>query len=185
MATLLPTGVRGQHGLQSVPQCPSLYAVHKIILKPSRNPFLQYINTYRGHTDNFFFIWVPTEEKLRDFNPFINNQYEHLKFTMAHHPFKINFLDILIISINGNLNTSLVDGQKFFITSSIIPFHTLKVYMCQCVASVVQMLIFQKSKHHSKKHIFTKRIQKDAFKCFSKQTQAECQQKTNTKLERH
>ncbi|KAL7391405.1 hypothetical protein ABVT39_008901 [Epinephelus coioides] len=97
-------------GSKMSPSFASLYVglfEEDVVLNPSRNPFLQHISTYRRYIDDIFIIWTSTEDQLKDFYNLTNTQNTHLKFTMAHDPLKMNFLDILISKSSDSLSTSL------------------------------------------------------------------------------
>ena len=59
------------------------------------------------YTDDIFFIWEHSEEKLRNFIETLNEIHPTIKFTAEWSQKSINFLDVTVSLIDGQIETDL------------------------------------------------------------------------------
>lgn len=80
---------------------------HNVVLNQAVNPFFHNILFYRRFIDDILVLWKGTETQLSEFQDFLNEKNDNLKFSGVFDKEKISFLDIMI-SIDGNrLKTDL------------------------------------------------------------------------------
>ena len=79
------------------------------------------------YTDNIFFIWNESEEKLDEFLENLNNFYLNLKFTSEKSKKSVNFLDVKVSLIDQHLETGSyckpTDCHQFLDFDSVHPIH--------------------------------------------------------------
>ena len=82
------------------------------------------------HIDDIFFIWEHGEESLRDFIDQVNLFHLKIKFTAEYSKEEVNFLDLNIKLIDGELKTDLfvkpTDTHQFLDPTSSHPYHCKK-----------------------------------------------------------
>ena len=97
----------------------------KSLEKVDNKPYLWW--RYR---DDIFFIWEHGEEKLRNFLETLNEFHPTIKFTAEWSQKSINFLDVTVSLINGQIETDLfvkfTDSHQYLHSSSCHPYHCKK-----------------------------------------------------------
>ena len=82
------------------------------------------------YIDDIFFIWEHGEESLRDFIDQVNLFHPTIKFTAEYSKEEVNFLDLNIKLIDGELKTDLfvkpTDTHQFLDPTSSHPYHCKK-----------------------------------------------------------
>ena len=80
------------------------------------------------YIDDIFFIWIHSEENLRNFMAEFNLFSDDIKFTYEYNKDSISFLDLKVILSNGKLITSLyckpTDCHQYLHYGSCHPEHT-------------------------------------------------------------
>ena len=74
----------------------------KILETVDNKPYLWW-----RYTDDIFFIWEHREEKLRNFIETLNEIHPTIKFTTEWSQKSMNFLDVTVSLINGQIETDL------------------------------------------------------------------------------
>ena len=75
-----------------------------------------------------FFIWEHGEEKLRNFVEILNEIHPTIKFTTEWSQKSINFLDVTVSLIDGQIETDLTDSGLQIVTNTfILPCVTLTI----------------------------------------------------------
>ncbi|CAJ0919542.1 unnamed protein product [Ranitomeya imitator] len=70
--------------------------------------FQNHVLTWKRYIDDVFCIWRGDLDSLQDFFLFLRTAWPGLDFTMTHDPYRISFLDTVVIKdTNGNLSTDL------------------------------------------------------------------------------
>ena len=82
------------------------------------------------YIDDIFFIWEHGEEKLRNFVKTLNEIHPTIKFTAEWSQKSINFLDVTVSLIDGQIETDLyvkpTDSHQYLHSSSCHPYHCKK-----------------------------------------------------------
>ena len=77
-----------------------------------------------------FFIWEHGEEKLRNFVEILNEIHPTIKFTAEWSQKSINFLDVTVSLIDGQIETDLyvkpTDSHQYLHSSLCHPYHCKK-----------------------------------------------------------
>ena len=85
------------------------------------------------YIDNIFFIWEHGEESLKVFIEQVNMSNSRIKFTAEYSKEEVNFLDVNIKLIDGELKTDLfvkpTDTHRFWIQLLAIPTTAKKEYL--------------------------------------------------------
>ena len=91
------------------------------------------------YIDDIFFLWEHGEEKLREFREHLNEKHPTTKFTVEWSQTSINFLDITVSFIDGNVTTDLYAKPTIGINISTLlhvthitakrEFHTVKLFV--------------------------------------------------------
>ena len=84
------------------------------------------------YIDDIFFIWEHGEEKLRNFVETLNEIHPTIKFTAEWSQKSINFLDVTVSLIDGQIETDLyvklTDSHQYLHSSSCHPYHVRKTF---------------------------------------------------------
>ena len=82
------------------------------------------------YIDDIFFIWEHDEESLKVFTYQVNIFHPTVKFTAEHSKEKVNFLDLNVKLIDGELKTELfvkpTDTHQFLDLTSSLSHHSKK-----------------------------------------------------------
>ena len=82
------------------------------------------------YIDDIFFIWKHGEESLRVFIDQVNLSHPTIKFTAEYSKWEVNFLDLNIKLVDGELKTHLfvkpTDTHQFLDSTSPHPYHCKK-----------------------------------------------------------
>ena len=94
----------------------------KSLEKVDNKPYLWW--RYR---DDIFFIWEHGEEKLRNFLETLNEFHPTIKFTAEWSQKSINFLDVTVSLIFGQIETYLYRSLQIATNTFILPRVTLTI----------------------------------------------------------
>ena len=82
------------------------------------------------YIDDIFFLWEHGEEKLKGFIEYLNEKHPTIKFTAEWSKTSINFLDVTVSLVGGNITTDLyvkpTDSHQYLHSSSCHPYHCKK-----------------------------------------------------------
>ena len=82
------------------------------------------------YIDDIFFLWEHGEEKLKGFREHLNEKHPTIKFTAEWSKTSINFLDVTVSLVGGNITTDLyvkpTDSHQYLHSSSCHPYHCKK-----------------------------------------------------------
>ena len=82
------------------------------------------------YIDDIFFLWEHGEEKLKGFIEQLNEKHPTIKFTAEWSKISINFLDVRVSLVGGNITTDLcvkpTDSHQYLRSSSCHPYHCKK-----------------------------------------------------------
>ena len=82
------------------------------------------------YIDDIFFLWEHGEEKLKGFIEHLNEKHPTIKFTAEWSKTSINFLDVTVSLVGGNITTDLyvkpTDSHQYLHSSSCHPYHCKK-----------------------------------------------------------
>ena len=83
------------------------------------------------YIDDIFFLWEHREEKLKGFIEHLNEKHPTIKFTAEWSKTSINFLDVAVSLVGGNITTDLyvkpADSHQYLHASSCHPYHCEKM----------------------------------------------------------
>ena len=105
--------------------------IDQIVMDPNQNPiFHANIRIWMRFRDDIFSMWEGEVEKLIEFDKWLNNIDEKLKFVMQYSNVGIEFLDLYIHKSNGQLKTDIYskkcDPHAYLLPTSCHPIHTCK-----------------------------------------------------------
>ena len=84
------------------------------------------------YVDEIFFLWEHGEEKLKGFIEHLNEKHPTIKFTAEWSKTSINFLDVTVSLVGGNITTDLyvklTDSHQYLHFSSCNPYHCKKEF---------------------------------------------------------
>ena len=84
------------------------------------------------YIDDIFFIWEHGEEKLRNFVETLNEFHPTIKFTAEWSQKSINFLDVIVSLIDGQIERYLyvkpTNSHQYLYSSSSHPYHCKKSF---------------------------------------------------------
>ena len=79
---------------------------------------------------DIFFLWEHGEEKLKGFIEYLNEKHPTIKFMAEWSKTSINFLDVTVSLVGGNITTDLyvkpTDSHQYLHSSSCHPYHCKK-----------------------------------------------------------
>ena len=95
------------------------------------------------YIDDIFMIWNESEDKLKDFLPYINTANPAIQFTHAHSFKSINFLDVFVtLTDDGTISTDLyikpIDTHQYLHVNSCHPNNAKKAIVFLQVTVVTQ-----------------------------------------------
>ena len=97
----------------------------EILSEIELKPYLRW--RYR---DDIFFLWEHGEEKLKGSIEHLNEKHATIKFTAELSKTSINFLDVTVSLVGGNITTDLyvkpTDSHQYLHSSSCHPYHCKK-----------------------------------------------------------
>ena len=64
-------------------------------------------HTWLRYIDDIFMIWTEGEEELKVFLSYLNSAHDTIKFIWDWSHKSVNYLDVTIVSYNGNFTTDL------------------------------------------------------------------------------
>ena len=92
--------------------------------------FLREIELWWRYIDDIFFLWKHGEEKLKGFIEHLNEKHATIKFTAEWSKTSINFLDVTVSLVGGNITTDLyvkpTNSHQYLHSSSCHPYHCKK-----------------------------------------------------------
>ena len=82
------------------------------------------------YIDDIFFLWEHGEEKLKGFIEHLNEKHPTIKFAAEWSKTLINFLDVTVSLVGGNITTDLyvkpTDSHQYLHSASCHPYHCKK-----------------------------------------------------------
>ena len=82
---------------------------------------------FKRYIDDLFFIWIGSLEMLLKFLEHLNTLHPTIKFTWSYSSKKVNFLDVLVMIVNNEIQTDLyrkpTDRCQYLLPSSCHPAH--------------------------------------------------------------